>query len=83
MYALLGNGNQTNIERINLSTSTLDLQSLAILGPGVLQFVAVPPQAAGLTAYPPIHRPARLIKAGATSPPLTVIVTDGTGRPSL
>ena len=79
MYALIGNGNQTNIERINLATSTLDLQSLAILGPGVLQFVAVPPQAGAAAIVQ--YTSSQLIKGGATSPPLTVIVTDGTGRP--
>ena len=80
MYALIGNGNQTNLERITLSNNTLDQQSLAILGPGILQFVGVPPQT-GAAAFIPLGNTNQILAAGQTSTQLTVILTDATGRP--
>jgi uncharacterized protein (TIGR03437 family) len=78
-YVLVGNGNQTSLYRMNLSNNTLDLQTLAILGPGVLQFVGVPPQT-GTAAFIQ-YSTSQTVKAGATSGPLTVVATDGSGRP--
>jgi uncharacterized protein (TIGR03437 family) len=78
LYALVANGNQTLLYRVNLATKSY-VQELALLGPGQLQFAAVPPESGAAGFY--VYNATQTVTAGGTSAPLTALVLDGTGRP--
>jgi hypothetical protein len=80
LYALVANGNQTNLFRVNLATTTSTTTS-ALLGPGLLQFVTVPPEtgAAGFYTLQPTNATQTLTAGASTT--LMALVLDATGRP--
>jgi uncharacterized protein (TIGR03437 family) len=81
LYALIANGNQTNLYRVNIATNK-DVETTAALGPGLLQFVVVPPEtgAAGFYDIQPAGG-TQTLATGVTSATLTALVLDSTGRP--
>lgn len=79
LYLLIANGNQTNIDRIDLSTNTLSVQASDILNTGIFDFVSVPPQT-GAAAFVTYNNQ-QVVKAGTVPAPLIARVTDSTGRP--
>ena len=80
LYALIENGNQTDLYRVNLATGK-PTESVANLGAGQLQFFVVPPEtgAAGFYSVQPANA-TETVTAGAAVT-LTALVLDGTGRP--
>ncbi len=79
LYALVGNGNQTLLYRVKLADKSY-VRELALLGPGLLQFAVVPPEAgaAGFYSYTPTSQ---TLPSGVTSVQVTALVLDATGRP--
>jgi uncharacterized protein (TIGR03437 family) len=79
LYLLNANGFQTNLLKIDLTTNSIVASTLATLGPGVLNFVAVPPQT-GATAFVQFNNN-QVLNPGATAAPLAAIVTNSAGVP--
>jgi uncharacterized protein (TIGR03437 family) len=79
LYLLVTNGNQTNIDRIDLATNTLSVQASDILNTGIFDFVSVPPQSGAATFV--TYNNQQVVKAGAVPAPLIARVADSTGRP--
>ena len=79
LYLLIGNGNQTNIARVDLASNTLSIQGSDILNTGIFTFVAVPPQSGAASFL--VYNNLQLIKANTTPLPLIARVLDSTGRP--
>jgi len=80
LYALVGSGGLASIYRVVLSTNTVDSQASAALGPGILQFVIVPPEA-NPTGFITYNATQSNLAAGAKALPLIARVLDPTGRP--
>src|SRR5439155_1457915 len=79
LYLLIANGNQTNLNRIDITTNAVSLQSLAAINTGIFQFAAVPPQT-GATSFLQFNKPQT---STATSPaaPLIALVLASNGQP--
>src|SRR5215471_2034286 len=79
LYLLVANGNQTNLNKVDLTTNSLVLTSFATLGSGMLQFLPVPPQT-GAAAFLQFNNN-QTVKGGATTAPLAAVVTNNAGWP--
>ena len=79
LYLLVANGNQTNLDKVDLSSGTIVLQILAIINNGVLQFVNVPPQTGGASFIQFNNN--QTVNAGGTSAPLGVVLVNSSGIP--
>ncbi|MBV9401150.1 MAG: hypothetical protein JO062_24445 [Bryobacterales bacterium] len=79
LFLLSANGNQTNLLKVDLSTNAVVNNTLAILGPGRLDFASVPPQtgAAGFNQF----NTTQTVNPGGTSAPLAAVVTNSAGIP--
>lgn len=79
LFALIDNGNQTNLLRIDLANNTISAQVLALINSGRFQFLGVPPQqgAASFLQY----NNNQTLQHGGTTLPLITRVLDGLGRP--
>ena len=79
LYLLIANGNQTNLNRIDLTTNAVSLQSLAAINTGIFQFAAVPPQT-GATSFLQFNNP-QTITATSPAAPLIARVLASNGQP--
>jgi uncharacterized protein (TIGR03437 family) len=81
LYALVANGNRTDLVRVDLSTNLAVGDELAILGAGTLKFVPVPAQTGAASFLVPSASTPQTVAAGMTSGPLIARLVDTTGRP--
>jgi Bacterial Ig-like domain (group 1) len=79
LYILQANGNQTDFNKINLTTNSVVVSGLAALGAGPLEFVAVPPQT-GAAQFIQFNNN-QTLAAGATSAPLAAALATSAGIP--
>jgi len=79
LYLLVANGNQTNLDKVDLASGTIVLTTLAIIGNGVLEFVNVPPQT-GAANFVQFNNN-QTVTANATSAPMGVVVVNSAGIP--
>jgi uncharacterized protein (TIGR03437 family) len=76
LYLLISGG---YLDRIDLTTNTLNYQTAAGVGPNVLQFVAIPPQI-GPANFVQFNA-SQTVAGGATTAPLAAVVVNSAGMP--